>query len=69
MTETRLTDRLAVKTAAFVLAVLLSVAALVGIGGTAAVLLLAGGRTPLRRRWSTQVNGCCIGGICTWSIL
>ena len=44
MTETRLTDRLAVKTAAFVLAVLLSVAALVGIGGTAAVLLLAGGQ-------------------------
>ncbi len=44
MTEARLTDRLAVKTAAFVLAVLLSVAALVGIGGTAAVLLLAGGQ-------------------------
>ena len=44
MTEARLTDRLAVKTAAFVLAVLLSVAALAGIGGTAAVLLLAGGQ-------------------------
>ena len=43
MTEARLTDRLAVKTAAFVMAVLMSVAALVGIGGTAAVLLLAGG--------------------------
>lgn len=58
MTETRMIDRLAVKTVAFVLAVLLAVAALAGIGGTAAVLLLAGGRTPLRRRWSTPVNGC-----------
>ena len=43
MTETRMIDRLAVKTVAFVLAVLLAVAALAGIGGTAAVLLLAGG--------------------------
>ena len=42
MTETRLIDRLAVKAAAFVLTVLLSVAAIVGIGGTAAVLVLAG---------------------------
>lgn len=42
MTETRMIDRLAVKTVAFVLAVLLAVAALAGIGGTAVVLLLAG---------------------------
>ena len=42
MAETRMIDRLAVKTVAFVLAALLAVAAVAGIGGTAAVLLLAG---------------------------